>query len=107
MTTVSRMILKFLYPPSYFWGTIFISITKSKSSDAVKRLNKETDAITKFKTKILIFPEAERNESDQLLPFKKGPFHIAIESQSMLLPVVVQRYKFLDSIAKRFDSGKT
>lgn len=105
-TTVSRKIIRFIYPPSNFWGTIFIDISKSKSLIALKQLNKQTDAIRTRNTKVVVFPEGERHAGNRLLPFKKGPFHIAIQSQSMLLPVVVQRFTFLDSVAKRFESGK-
>lgn len=105
-TAVAHKIVMYIYPLSYFWGTIFIDISKSKSLDAVKRLNKQTKAIKELNVKYLIFPEGERNNSDRLLPFKKGPFRIAIQSQSMILPVVVQRYTFLDTVAKRFNSGK-
>lgn len=39
------------------------------------------------------------------MPFKKGSFHIAIESQSMIQPIVVSRYTFLDSKRKFFGRG--
>lgn len=38
--------------------------------------------------------------------FKKGSFHVAIESQCGIQPVVVSRYSFLDSERKIFGRGK-
>lgn len=40
-----------------------------------------------------------------LLPFKKGPFHIAIQAQCPIQPIVVSRYTFLDSSRKFFGRG--
>lgn len=54
-----------------------------------------------------MFPEGTRHGGEQLLPFKKGPFHIAIQSQSFVQPVVVSRYTFLNHKAKVCGSGKT
>lgn len=58
-----------------------------------------------LQAKILFFPEGTRNSSDTLLPFKKGPFHIAIQSQCAIQPIVVSRYQFLDSERKYFGQG--
>lgn len=43
--------------------------------------------------------------SDALLPFKKGSFHLAIQAQCSIQPIVVSRYTFLDSKAKIFGRG--
>lgn len=103
-TVVSRKLIMFAFPPCYFWGTLFID--KTNPGEAQSKLNKEAQAINDQNAKLLIFPEGIRHEGNQLLPFKKGPFHIAIQSQSVLVPVVVQRYTFLDSTKKIFGSGK-
>lgn len=40
------------------------------------------------------------------MPFKKGPFHVAIQSQCVIQPIVVSRYTHLDSKRKIFGRGK-
>lgn len=56
--------------------------------------------------KLWIFPEGTRHNTGQIHPFKKGAFHVAINSQLPILPVVFSSYYFLSSEEKRFDSGK-
>ena len=38
---------------------------------------------------MLIFPEGTRSEDGRLLPFKKGPFHLAMESGVPIVPVTL------------------
>lgn len=39
------------------------------------------------------------------MPFKKGSFHVAIQAQCPIQPIVVSRYTFLDSKRKFFGRG--
>lgn len=58
-----------------------------------------------FQAKLLLFPEGKRHANSKLMPFKKGAFHLAIESQTPIQPVVVSKYYFLNDKKKKFDSG--
>lgn len=101
---MAKRLVIFIFPPSYCWGTLFID--RKNRNESMTKLNKEAIAIRERALKLLVFPEGTRGGlTDQLLPFKKGPFHIAIQSQSALQPVVVSRYTFLDSKRKRFGRG--
>lgn len=91
-------------PAAYLWGTLFIN--RSNKSDAVNRLNQESIAIQQQAAKLLFFPEGTRHQCETLLPFKKGGFHIAVQSQSYVQPVVVSKYWFLDGDKKIFDRGE-
>jgi 1-acyl-sn-glycerol-3-phosphate acyltransferase len=52
-----------------------------------------------------VFPEGTRNNSGDILPFKKGAFHVAIAAQIPVLPVIFSSYYFLDNKNKEFESG--
>lgn len=45
------------------------------------------------------------SSTETLLPFKKGPFHVAIQAQCPIQPIVVSRYSFLDWKRKIFGRG--
>lgn len=94
----------YMYPASYLWGTLFID--RGNRDAAQAQLNKESESINTKQYKLMLFPEGTRNQSATLKPFKKGPFHIAIHSQSSVQPVLVSRYLFLDGHKKVFGRGK-
>lgn len=105
-TVVAKRELLYLVPfgpASYLWGTLFID--RSNKSGALTAINNEAKAITEKNAKLLFFPEGTRNQSDTLLPFKKGPFMTAIQNQCPIQPIVVSKYTFLDSINKFFGRG--
>lgn len=56
---------------------------------------------------MFIFPEGTRNYTGRLLPFKKGAFYLAIQTQLPIVPVVISCYNsFLDHRNKIFDDGE-
>ncbi|KAG4069442.1 hypothetical protein HA402_001741 [Bradysia odoriphaga] len=106
-TAVIKRFLLYAFPFGigvWLCGTLFID--RNKKQDAVQQLQMQLEAIQNRKNKIVIFPEGTRSQIGKLLPFKKGAFHLAIDSQSMIQPVVVSRYHFLDSKGKYFRKGK-
>lgn len=105
-TVVAKKAVLYLLPfgiPCWLWGTIFID--RHNRATSQNTINKESIAIREKQAKLLFFPEGTRNQDDYLLPFKKGPFVTAIQSQCSLIPVVVSRYHFLDSKEKIFNRG--
>lgn len=104
---VAKRELLWVFPfgqASYLWGTLFIN--RSNQKDAFDKLNQESRAITENNARLLLFPEGTRHAGHALLPFKKGAFHIAVQSQSDIQPVVISKYWFLDSEAKTFGRGE-
>ena len=54
-----------------------------------------------------IFPEGTRNMTDEMLPFKKGAFHLALAGNLPILPVVYSSYRgFLSHKAGIFNPGE-
>lgn len=63
-----------------------IMIDRKKTSEAKSSLSQVVEEIKRRKVCVWVFPEGTRNTSEKtLLPFKKGPFHMAIAAQ---VPVV-------------------
>jgi len=97
-----------LYVPFFGWaswmaGTVFI---ERKSHTAVEVMKKLVGEIKRKKTNIWIFPEGTRCQNDSMLPFKKGGFHLAIQAQIPIVPVVIGNCRnFLDIPNKIFESG--
>jgi 1-acyl-sn-glycerol-3-phosphate acyltransferase len=54
---------------------------------------------------VVVFPEGTRHQGENLLPFKKGAFHIAIDAQMPLYPIVMCRYTNIDGKKKLFQKG--
>lgn len=77
-----------------FFNLIFITagnilIDRSRQSKAVSMLRAAAAQLREKKASIWIFPEGTRNRnSNELLPFKKGAFHLAIEEKLPIVPVV-------------------
>lgn len=104
-TVVAKRLIMFIFPPAYGWGTLFID--RENRAEALGKMNAQTEAIREGHAKLLVFPEGTRNTGAQLLPFKKGPFHIAVAAQAPVQPVVVSRYWFLGSEGRlRFGRGE-
>ena len=88
---------------TWLWGTIFID--RSKAKEAQESINSTSKIVKERKARLLMFPEGKRYNGSELMPFKKGGFHVAITSQLPIQPIVISRYYFLNSKLKRFNSG--
>jgi lysophosphatidate acyltransferase len=80
----------------YFFAAGNIFVNRAKRVSAVASLRKAIDAIGEKKVSVWIFPEGTRNTTEQtMLPLKKGAFHMAIEAQVPIVPVVSSPIKNL------------
>ncbi|KAF9584910.1 1-acylglycerol-3-phosphate O-acyltransferase [Lunasporangiospora selenospora] len=77
-----------------------------------KAIESSTHAVADMKKRnsgIWIFPEGTRSRLDtaDLLPFKKGAFHLAIQSQYPIIPIVSEAYSHIyDSSRRLFPGGE-
>jgi lysophosphatidate acyltransferase len=53
-----------------------------------------------------MFPEGTRSKRDELLPFKKGAFQVAVQNKLPVVPIVISPYAFIDDKKKVFGSGE-
>jgi 1-acyl-sn-glycerol-3-phosphate acyltransferase len=66
----------------------FISIDRSNRNSAIRSLE-QARALLASGTHVWIAPEGTRSKTGQLLPFKKGAFHLAFEAELPILPVTL------------------
>ncbi|OWZ45843.1 lysophosphatidate acyltransferase [Cryptococcus neoformans] len=86
-------------------GAVFVN--RKNRHDAVKALAIAGEDMKKKGVSLWIFPEGTRSSSPEpsLLPFKKGAFHLAVQAQIPIVPIVCENYHRLFNGRTRFDSG--
>jgi lysophosphatidate acyltransferase len=79
-------------------GTFFLDRSNKKS--AIDTLNEALNQLKLNKGGLFMFPEGTRSYSSKpvLLPFKKGAFHLAVQAQIPIIPLVVSNTSNLYSI---------
>ncbi|NWX89104.1 PLCB acyltransferase, partial [Nothoprocta pentlandii] len=89
----------------YLGGVIFIN-RKSTSSAKMVMAEVAKTMVTE-NVKVWVYPEGTRNCTGDLLPFKKGAFHLAVQAQVPVIPVVYSSFtSFYNPKKKLFKSGK-
>ena len=86
--------------------TVFIE--RSSRSQAFAAFDKAAEQMHSDRQSVYIFPEGTRSYYDHpdLLPFKKGAFHLAIQAQVPIVPIVVANYSnILDFKNRIFRAG--
>jgi lysophosphatidate acyltransferase len=87
-------------------GTVFID--RANRETAVKAFDGAVREMQEFRQSVFIFPEGTRSYSatPELLPFKKGAFHLAVKAGVPIVPVVVENYPHVLNVRKlHFASG--
>jgi len=72
----------------YMWATGMIFVEREKSTEAVTSIAR-AGARIRAGASILAYPEGTRSRNSRILPFKKGAFVLAIESQVPVVPVAI------------------
>jgi 1-acyl-sn-glycerol-3-phosphate acyltransferase len=73
----------------YMWITGMIFVNRSSRSRAVASLRRAGERIRRG-ANILVFPEGTRSRDGKILPFKKGPFALALEAKVPIVPVAIE-----------------
>jgi 1-acyl-sn-glycerol-3-phosphate acyltransferase len=66
----------------------FMPVTRENREEAFRAIERAAQSIRAGNT-FLIFPEGTRSRTDQLLPFKKGGFVMALRARAPIVPVAV------------------
>lgn len=87
-------------------GSAFID-RKSRAS-AIKTMNATGEHMRKNNLMLFVFPEGTRSNlsTPDMLPFKKGAFHLAVQTQLPIIPMVCENYHRLFDSKTRFEPGK-
>jgi lysophosphatidate acyltransferase len=86
----------------WLYGTVFLDRSKGR----VAMQNVGTD-MKRTDTSVWIFAEGTRNQFDAVGAFKKGAFHLAVETQLPIVPVVIGNYRnVIDRKNRRFPGGE-
>ncbi|KAF9136523.1 1-acylglycerol-3-phosphate O-acyltransferase [Mortierella sp. GBA39] len=86
-----------------------IFIDRKNHKKAIESTTQAIADMKKHNSGIWIFPEGTRSRLDKadLLPFKKGAFHLAIQAQLPILPIISEGYSHIyDSSKRSFPGGE-
>ncbi|KWU41936.1 acyltransferase-domain-containing protein, partial [Rhodotorula sp. JG-1b] len=101
-----------LYTPllgQFMYLSKAVFVNRAKREDAVKVFAKVASEMKRKSLSLFIFPEGTRSASavPSLLPFKKGAFHLAVQAQLPIVPIVCENYAHVyHAKSKRFDGGE-
>lgn len=88
------------------WLSGMIFIDRQRTGDAIDVISQTAKTIRRENLQVWIFPEGTRNQSRSMLPFKRGAFHLAVQAQVPIFPIVISPYwDFFSSKEKKFTSG--
>jgi 1-acyl-sn-glycerol-3-phosphate acyltransferase len=72
-----------------------IIIDRQNPAKAMKSIEKAKEMLTRKKISVLLFPEGTRSKTGEMLPFKRGAFHLATQVGFPIIPVTISGTKNL------------
>jgi 1-acyl-sn-glycerol-3-phosphate acyltransferase len=66
----------------------FVEVNRNDRGQAIESLKRASTALAQG-TSIWIAPEGTRSDTGELLPFKKGGFHMAVDTGARILPITI------------------
>ena len=66
-----------------------VAVERSGRIESAKQSLRAAAAVLRSGLSITIFPEGTRSETEQMLPFKKGPFFLAMQTGVPVVPVTI------------------
>ncbi|KAK9471803.1 uncharacterized protein V1510DRAFT_419046 [Dipodascopsis tothii] len=98
------------YVPFLGWfmmisGTVFID--RQNRNKAIRALDETVNKMREDQQSVFLFPEGTRSNfsTPDMLPFKRGAFHLAIQSGFPIVPIVAENYSHVFSLKDRILCG--
>ncbi len=83
-----------LFKIPYFGQTMryigIFEIDRKNKEKAIKTLDLAVERLKTGLNSVVMFPEGSRSRNRSMLPFKKGAFYLAIQSQAPIIPVTIK-----------------
>lgn len=73
----------------YMWLSGFVFVDRGNHGKAIASLDAAAKRIHDG-TSVVVFPEGTRSDDGRILPFKKGPFAVAMKANVPLYPVTIE-----------------
>ena len=70
------------------WAADFIPIDRGDRTQAIRSLGRAAARI-RAGASVILFPEGTRSRNGKLAPFKKGSFHLALETRVPIVPIAI------------------
>uniref|UniRef100_A0A0V0J6S9 1-acylglycerol-3-phosphate O-acyltransferase n=1 Tax=Schistocephalus solidus TaxID=70667 RepID=A0A0V0J6S9_SCHSO len=97
-SVIAKEVLRYFGPVGlimHYCKMIFIR--RSNHEKALEVMREAAELVKRDKINLFMFPEGTRCNTGRLMPFKKGAFHLAIQTQIPIQPIVISCYnKFLN-----------
>lgn len=102
-STPLHLVTREANPPSPVTLSKTVFINRANRSTARAAFDSAAAHMRREKQSVFIFPEGTRSYATKpdLLPFKKGAFHLAIQAQVPIVPIVVANYAHILNIKAR------
>jgi 1-acyl-sn-glycerol-3-phosphate acyltransferase len=88
-----------LFKVPYFGQTMryigIFEIDRKNKKTAIETLDVAAERLKNGLNSIVMYPEGHRSKTKELLPFKKGPFHLAIKSGVPIIPVSINNSDYI------------
>lgn len=87
-----KIIRLFPFFGQIYWLSGNILIDRKRKKKAMGTMNQAAEQMAEKGIRVWIMPEGTRSRGKGLLPFKKGAFHLAKQTNYPLVPVVLSNY---------------
>jgi 1-acyl-sn-glycerol-3-phosphate acyltransferase len=73
----------------YLWLAGHVFVNRSDRASAIGSLDKAAQKI-RGGTSVFLYPEGTRSDDGRVLPFKKGPFALALKARVPIVPITIE-----------------